>query len=99
MIIFLFLCENIYCVARLKRLNEMFPMSTHNICFLAEIRKIKLQIPILFGAIYQLSSKKGLTINLTCFEDPDQPAYPHSLDEIWLYHLHAKACGVTKFSN
>ena len=38
----LFLDENICCGTHWKCLNETLPMSTHNICFLGEIRKLEL---------------------------------------------------------
>ena len=42
MIFFLFLHENICCGYSLKRLGEALLMSTHNICFRAEIRKVSI---------------------------------------------------------
>ena len=42
-IFLLFLNKKNWCSAHLKRLNETIQMSTHNICFPAEIRKIEIR--------------------------------------------------------
>ena len=48
MLIFLSVLHgNIHCGAHRKRLIETLPMSTHNICFRQEIRKIMTLIPLL----------------------------------------------------
>ena len=45
LIFFLLLNKNICCGALWKRLIKTLPLSTHNICFLAEIRKLEIRTP------------------------------------------------------
>ena len=46
-IIFLYGLENLFCCAHLKRLNETLQMSTNNICFHREIKKVAIKMYLL----------------------------------------------------